>query len=183
VRPLPALAVICAVSALAFAISGCGGSDSSSAENWASDVCSAIGTWKTSVEQITTNATNALTQPGATRKDAEAAIDDGVQATRDLVGELKALGPPNTSGRDEARSEVNAFVAQAQTTIDDVQAALADLPNDATLAQLIAGLSGLATSLQKTIATGQQLVKALSEASGDLKQGFEKADSCKDLSG
>jgi hypothetical protein len=184
VRPLPALAVVCALTALAFLVSGCGGGGgSSSAEAWASDVCSAIGKWRTDVQQITTNAANTLTEPGATRKDAEQAIGAGIDATQNLLEELKALGPPDADGRDEARSEVNAFVDQAQSTVDDVKRALADLPEEATLGQLVAGLSGLSVSLQKTIASGQQLVKVLAEASGDLKQGFENARSCKELSG
>jgi hypothetical protein len=184
VRPLPALAVVCVLSTLALAASGCGGGGgSSSAEAWASDVCSAISTWRTDVQQITTNAANTLTEPGATRKDAEQAIGDGVDATQNLLEELKALGPPDADGRDEARSEVNAFVAQAQATVNDVKRALAELPDDATLGQLVAGLSGLSVSLQKTLASGQQLVKVLAEASGDLKNGFDSAGSCKELRG
>lgn len=178
-RALPALAL--SLTVLTVAVAGCGGSESSAAEGWASDVCSAIGTWKTNVQKITTDATNALTEPGATRQDAETAIDDGVKTTQDLIDELKAIGPPETSNRTEAKTEVDAFVTQAESTVDDVKSALEALPANATLADIVQGLSGLATSLQATIASGQQLVTSLEELGGDLKQGFEKADSCKDL--
>jgi len=168
--------------ALILVIAGCGGSSGPSAEEtWASGVCTSISTWRTAVNTITTEATNALTKPGATLADVNTAIDDGVKATDELIDDLKALAPPDTPDGAQAKTEVDAFLNQAQTTLGDVKTALSKVPSDASLQEVVTQLSGLGVSLQRTIASGQQLVSSIEEIGGDIRDGFESADSCKEL--
>jgi hypothetical protein len=177
VKPLVLVAV-----ALAFAAAGCGGSSAPSAEQtWAASVCTTIATWKTDVETITENAANAITKPAATRKDVEAAIDDGVAATNTLVDELRAATPPDTPEGQQARASVDAFIAYAQTSIAKVRRTLDALPDSASLVQVIAKLSGLATDLESMLRSGVNLIGTLSALGADLKAGFENAESCKAL--
>jgi hypothetical protein len=171
--------------AVALTAAGCGGSSGAPTveETWAASVCTTITTWKTDVESITENATTAITEPGATRKDIETAIDNGVAATRTLVADLRALTPPDTPEGVQAKSEVDAFLGDAQASIDKVQQAIDELPTGAGLAQVIAKLSGLASNLQSTLQSGRDLVVSLSKLGSDLKAGFENAASCKKLRG
>lgn len=166
---------------VAIAVSGCGGSNTSSAESWASDVCSAVGTWKTSVQQITTDAANALAKPGATRDDATNAVKQGVDATQTMVDDLKALGPPDTPEGTQAKDDLDSFVTDSQQTLDGVSKALDDIPSGASLTQIVTQLAAQASTLQQTITSGQDLVASLQGLGGELKTGFEQADSCKEL--
>ena len=168
--------------AVMLALAGCGGGGSASPEEtWASSVCASISTWKTDVDTITSDAADALTKPGATVADINTAIEQGVQATETLVSDLQALVPPDTAEGAQAKDDVDAFIAQAQATLDDVKTALHEIPAGASLQKVVLQLAGLGTSLQRAIATGQELVQSLEAIGGDLKQGFASADSCKDL--
>ena len=64
---------------------------------------------------------------------------------------------------------------------DEVESALADIPEDAGLAAVIAELSGLAANLQATVTSGQTLVTEITELGSSLKDAFENADSCQEL--
>jgi flagellar hook-length control protein FliK len=168
--------------AVALTAAGCGGSGSTSAEEtWAASVCTSITTWKTNVESITENAATAITAPGATRKDIKTAIDNGVAATETLVGDLRALTPPDTPEGVQAKTEVDAFLADAQASIDKVKQAIDELPAAAGIAQVIAKLSGLASNLQSTLQSGRDLVTSLAKLGSDLKAGLENAASCQEL--
>jgi hypothetical protein len=168
---------------LAVAAAGCGGGDESpsSEELWASEVCTSIASWRTEVEAIARNAADALTEPGATRADLESAIDDGLQATEELGEELRAAVPPDTAEGNQAEAEVNAFLDDVRAADNEVRSALADLPDDAGLTEVVTELAGLAANLQQTIEKGRALVDDLTALGGDLKNAFEDAEPCQEL--
>jgi hypothetical protein len=172
-----------AVVILAVAAAGCGGGDEgpSAEEQWAGEICTSIASWRTEVEAITRNTADALTQSGATREDLENGIQDGLDATKELTDELRASVPPDTPEGAQAKSEVNAFLDDVRGADDRVRTALADLPEGASLAQVVTQLAGLATSLQSTLEGGRALVEDLTDLGGDLKDAFENASSCKEL--
>src|SRR5262245_33291340 len=180
--PRRSLLVITLVALAAGAVAGCGGGGSPSAEEvWAGEICASIDSWRTEVNSIASTTADALTQPGATRADLEGGIQDGLDSTKELTDELRASVPPDTPAGQQAKTEVNAFLDDVQAADAKVRTALAGLPKDAGLSQVITQLAGLATSLQTTIEGGQALVEDLTDLGGDLKDGFENADSCKKL--
>ncbi len=148
---------------------------------WADEVCTSIATWRTEVESIATNATDALTEPGATRTDVEAAVESGLDATKTLGDELRAAVPPDTPEGQEAKAALDGFLDKVQQSDDKVRTAIAGLPENAGLAQIVAELSGLATGLQQTVESGRTLVTDIQELGSALKDGFENADSCQEL--
>ena len=68
-----------------------------------------------------------------------------------------------------------------QQSDDKVRAAIAGLPENAGVAEIIAALSGLATNIQQTIDSGRTLVTDIQQLGSALKDGFENADSCQQL--
>jgi hypothetical protein len=161
---------------------GCGGgSQPSAAEQWAGSVCSSISTWQTEINKLTTETADALSKPGNSRAQLKSAFDSGLQATQTLVDDLKALGPPDTPEGAQAKQDVDAFAKQAQTTADDVQSAVSALPSSTSLAQAVATLAPLGAELQATIQKGSELITTLTGLGGSIKDGFESADSCKEL--
>ena len=170
--------------ALAFAVAGCGGGGGggpSAEQAWASTVCTSVGTWQADVETIATEAAAAVTEPGATRADVEQAVEAGLEATKALVSELRAAVPPDTPEGRQAQAAVDAFLDDVSSANDEVENALAELPESAGLAEVVSELGKLALTLQTTIAGGRQLVDELAELGGALKEGFENADSCREL--
>ena len=168
--------------ALVLAVAGCGGgSGSATEEAWASEVCTNIASWRTEVEAITRNAADAITKPGATRADVEQAVENGLDATTTLVDELRASVPPDTPEGDQAKAAVDAFLEDVQASDDEVRTALAGLPEGAGLTEVVTELSGLATNLQRTIASGKSLVTELTQLGGAMKDGLEDAASCQEL--
>ncbi|HEU0305041.1 MAG TPA: hypothetical protein VFR32_10735 [Gaiellaceae bacterium] len=170
------------VCVLVLAAAGCGGGGGTSAEEaWAEEVCASIAAWKTEVETITSEAADAVTEPGATRADVEQAVDEGLAATKTLVEELRAAVPPDTPQGDEAQAAVEAFLDDVSAANDEVETALAALPESAGLSEVVSELGRLALTLQTTIAQGLRLADELAALGGALKDGVENADSCQDL--
>jgi hypothetical protein len=174
---LAALLVLVVVTA------GCGGGGGSSAEEeaWANEVCASVASWRAEVETIATDAAEAITEPGATRETVETAIENGLEATGTLLEDLRSAVPPDTPDGDEAKAAVDAFLDDVSSADDEVENALAGLPEGAGLAEVITELSGLAASLQTTIDGGRTLVTELTELGGAMKDAFENADSCQEL--
>ena len=166
---------------LLLAAAGCGGGGTSAEEAWAEEVCASVASWKTEVESIARNAADALTEPGATRADVEAAVENGLDATSTLVDELRASVPPDTPEGDEAKAAVDAFLDNVQASDDEVRTALAGLPEGAGLSEIVAELSGLGTNLQQTVESGRTLVSDIQQLGSALKDGFENADACQEL--
>ncbi len=166
---------------LLLVVVGCGGGGTSAEEAWADEVCTSIASWKTEVQSIAGNAADAITKPGTTRADVEAAVDSGLDATKTLGDELRAAVPPDTPEGQQAKAAVDAFLANVQQSDDKVRAAIAGLPENAGVAEIVAALSGLATNIQQTIDSGQTLVTNIQQLSSALKDGFENADSCQQL--
>ena len=163
------------------AAAGCGGGGTSAEEAWAEEVCTSISTWTTQVESIAGNAADALTEPGATRADVETAVESGLDATKTLGDELRAAVPPDTPEGQDAKAALDGFLDNVQQSDDEVRAAIAGLPENAGLAQIVAELSGLATGIQQTVESGRTLITNIQELGSALKAGFENADSCQEL--
>ena len=108
-------------------------------------------------------------------------MQNGVDATQKLVDDLKALGAPDTPEGAQAKDDLDTFTTDTQETIDGVKSALAAIPSGAGIAEIVTQLSGQAATLQQALSSGQQLVATLQDLGGDLKAGFEQADSCKEL--
>ncbi len=168
---------------LLVAVAGCGGGGTSAEEAWAEELCASVGSWTAEVESIARNAADALTEPGATRADVETAVQNGLDATDTLIQELRASVPPDTPEGDQAKAAVDAFLDEVRASDDEVRTALAGIPEGAGLAEIVAELSGLATSLQQTVDSGRTLVSDIQQLGSALKDGFENADSCEELRG
>jgi hypothetical protein len=167
---------------LALAVAACGGgNEASPEEQWASSVCTAMDTWKTDIASITTDATDALKDPGGAKDELSTAVGNAGDATQTLIDSLKDLGPPEVPEADAAQAQMDDFLDQAQAALDDVGAAASDITDASSLQALVTELSDLGTSLQSAVSAGQALIGSLEETADDLRQGFEDASSCDDL--
>ena len=175
-----------AVPLVAVALAGaCGGDDDSDstsetlpATEWAGDVCSAVQTWTDSLQSAVTPL-----QSGDVSKDSiQGAADDVKSATSTFVDDVKGLGPPDTENGDKAKQTVDTLADDLNEGADSISSEV-DGISEASAA--MAALPKISTTLATM---GSQAKSALSEleqldAQGELKTGFEDADSCKTLRG
>ncbi len=106
---------------LAILSAGCGGGTSAE-EEWAGDVCTAVGGWQDQVEQSSDDLREELQSPGAgTRAAIEAEVREIIDATDKLGTDLRELEPPDTEAGDQAKREVDTFAAQLEATATNVK--------------------------------------------------------------
>ena len=169
--------------AAALALAGCGGKSAAttttiSTADWANGLCTAVTTWKTSVDSAVTSATSST----PSKSTLQSAADDVKKATQTLVSTTKSLGTPNTKAGAQAKELVDQLgtsIAAEQQKIDTA------LSGASGVAGIIAAAPTVVSSLQAmgndVTTTFHQLQKL--DASGELKDAFDSASACTSLTG
>jgi hypothetical protein len=175
-RLLPILA------ALAVLAAGCGGSSSkqSSQEQWASNLCTYVGDWKTQVTQTFNDVSKQIQSPqSGMMTTIKADLNKAVTATSDLAKNLKSLPAPQTDSGDKAKQQLDALSSQLDKTVSQSKEALNSLSPNASITQAVSKLSSLAPSLQALSTSVTDTLDSVKASGSELKQGFQDADSCK----
>jgi len=164
--------------ALASLAAGCGGGKSPE-EEWAGNVCTDVASWKSQVTTATSNISNALQSPGsATISTISTEVQSAVTATRQLATNLKGDKPPNTDEGEQAKQQLNSLATNAQSTAtkakQTVESAQGSSPS-----QALHALSSLAPDLRSLSQQVSSTLSSIQASSSKLKEGFDKADSCK----
>jgi phage-related minor tail protein len=172
-----ALPLVSLVMLLSLVAAGCGGDDTSDAEPWATDVCTELDTWATSVSTTIRNVMSKGTS--VTSADLRAAATQASSATSDLVDGLQDIGPPDTDSGDEAQQQVNQLADQLRQHSDEVRSEVESAPSTVT------GLVSAAQAVLAQIGTAADQVKStltsLQQLGDDLREGVEQSDACTDL--
>ena len=163
---------------LAILSAGCGG-DTSAEEEWAGDICTAVGGWQDQVEQSSSDAREALQSPGAgTVAAIEAEVREIIDATGKLGDDLKELEPPDTEAGDEAKRELDTLAAQLDATATNLKETFDNLPENAGITEVADALEPLVPAIQSLIASASSTFAAVKESGSELEEGFDEADSC-----
>ena len=166
---------------LAFMAAGCGGGQSSE-EKWASSVCTSISDWQQQLQKEVNDARSKLQSPQAGTLDAvKTDVQQAADATKQLASNLTGLGAPNTSSGTQAKQQLDALSTQLANTVNQAKQSVASIPKNATLSQSVSQLSALGPSLQSLATNTKTTLNSIKSSSSDLKKGFDKADSCKQL--
>lgn len=165
--------------ALVFAVVGCGGGQSA-AEKWADSVCTNVSTWQSQVKQATDDISAKLQSPGqgtlpAIKQDVHKAVD----ATSQLTNELKALGKPDTQSGAQAKQQIDGLSSQLDAAVKKARQALDNLPAGAGLRETANTLAPLAPDLKSLASSAKSTLSSIQATGSDMKDGFKKADSCK----
>jgi hypothetical protein len=157
---------------LALAAVGCGGDDDDSAESWANDVCASLSAWLTEIDE----SVQSLTEGGLStdEEDIRAAVDQVGDATDELADDLEELGPPETDGGEQARSELQSLATTLRSEVETVQQSV-DSDGDAlsVTSTVSMSVSNAATAVQSTFDELEGV-----DAGGELEDAFENADEC-----
>lgn len=172
------------VAGLALVASGCGASDDdaadepTAAESWASDVCSTVGAWTSTVQDARTTLS---TPRDLSANEVEATFTEIGDATSTLVEELGDLGAPDTEAGDEAQARISTLSEQLQAQADVVEEATGDQPQG--MGELLARVSTVTGAVAQMVSDAQAAVADLRVLDGaqELEDAFASATSCEDL--
>ncbi|WP_416957573.1 hypothetical protein ACNKF0_08860 [Nocardioides sp. T5] len=177
------LALTGLLAALALVVSACSDADDSAdeataAETWASDVCSTVGAWTTTVEDARTT----LSTPRDLSVDElEATVTEVGDATSTLVDDLGGLGTPDTESGDEAEQRIASLSEQLQEQAAVVEDGSAGEPQG--MDELLTRVSTVTGAVAQMISDTQAAVADLRTLDGaqELEDAFSSAASCEDL--
>jgi hypothetical protein len=163
---------------LAVLAAGCGGggssNDTTSAQDWADGVCSAINTWTDSLS----SASQSLSGGNLSENSLTGATDDVKDATAQLKDDLSGLGAPDTESGDQAKQSIDELSTSIQQGVDTIDGAV----KDATSGGSILAAVTTATSTLSTMGTQVQTTFGeLEQLGGELESAFKNASSCKSL--
>jgi methyl-accepting chemotaxis protein len=152
---------------------GCGGDDDEGrAESWANSVCGSLSAWVTDVDEAVRSVTDAGL--AIDEEDVQDAVDQVAEATDALAEDLEDLGPPETEGGEQARSELESLTTTLRSEVETVREA----------AESDGGISELATTVTASLSKASADVSSTLEdlegvdPGGELEDGFEDAGEC-----
>ena len=164
---------------LALAAAGCGGSEPSASEQWAGDVCSSVSDWQDQIEQSAAGIREQIQSPGADTLSAiESEIQDAADASTQLADELRSAEPPDTDAGEQAQREIESLATQVEDTVDKTKETIDNLPENASLTEVAQAVGPLLPSIQALATNVSVTIKSVKERGSELKEGFDKADSC-----
>jgi hypothetical protein len=153
---------------------GCGSSDdeTSGANDWASSVCSAVSTWKTSVSSAATS----LQGGNLSENSLESAFDDVTDATKTLADDLKDAGKPDTADGQKAKGVVDQLAGE----IEDGAQEISDAIDGGSPLEAISTITGTLATMGDQVGAAVDQLEQL-EPAGELKDALNNADECSSL--
>ena len=172
------LVPVAAVLLASVLLAGCGSSNNNSAEaTWAQGFCSALGTWKTSVQAAGKTFTNIN---DLSKAKAQQAVTEVSDANTKLVDDLNALGKPPGSAGAEAKAAVQDLGDQLKKSTDQAKTALEGVSN---VQQLLTAVSSMAATASTTATAVSGTIAKLESlnASDEWKKAFQDSEACQSL--
>jgi hypothetical protein len=162
---------------LSLAAVGCGGSTSSSSEasvQWANGVCGAVSAWKGELTRLA----GSVRANGLSEQSLRTTAASVQAVTRTMASTLKSLGPPKTSGGEQAKQSIDTLANELSQGAATIAKAL-DSGSITTAATTIATtFTSMKTAAQQTVTTLQSL-----DTTSELRDAFKQADNCTALTG
>lgn len=153
-----------------------GGSDTSSATEWAGALCSAITTWTQSL----TDSVDSLGAGNVTRDSLQGVVDDATSATETFVDELEGLGRPDTEAGEQAQETVTTLQDELSGQVQTIEDALDGVSGASGVLTAVSTVSGALAEMGRQLTTAFGDLQQL-DAQGELEDAFRSASSCDDL--
>jgi hypothetical protein len=164
-------------------LAGCGSKNESETTTtdaeaaWANGLCSAFGSWKSSVQAV-----------GATLQDTsqlslakiEEASKNVSEANAKLVDDVNALGEPPSSGGDEAKAAIDDLSKELETSVDKAKEATSDISTLQGALGAVNVVSGALLTMSSDIGATLTTLESLG-ASDAWQQAFADSESCQSL--
>lgn len=181
-----AVALLVAIAAVVLAVVGVRAGDDGvervETAEWASAVCTSLSEWRATVTALTDVSPEEVTPELLRERLAEAD-----EATDELVTELRELGTPDLEVGDEVEQALDDAIAGLDTSYQALRAAVDEAADAATPAEFVQAITDLADDYQRLLTQIEGTVAVLQsaslfgEASAELEEAFEGAESCEEL--
>lgn len=152
------------------------GSGSTSTADWANGLCTAITTWTSSIRKTG----NSLRSGNLDQASLKNAANEFQSSTKQLADDLKALGKPDTSAGQQAKSSVDKLAGQIQSDADKIKSAVKGASGAAGAQQALTTIAGTLTQMSSQLSTTFSELGTL-DAKGELQSAFKKAPACSSL--
>jgi hypothetical protein len=174
IRPLVPLAALLLLPAV---LVGCGSKNDSAEAKWAQGFCSALGTWRTSVE---TAGKTLADVNNLSKTKAQHAVNDISAANAKLVDNLNDLGQPSGKAAPRAKAALQDLGKELKHSADQVKGALKGVT---TAQDLLTAISAMATTASSTATAVSETITELEslDASDEWRQAFDDSEACKTL--
>jgi hypothetical protein len=156
---------------LALVASGCGGEKQTTADHWADNVCTSVATWRSGVEDIRQDVTDAFRNGTLDEAELYSAVERASARTRELVRKLREAGPPETDGGGKATKRLDETLTRVTALLDSARTK-AEKADSLPMAVLAA-----APDLRRAASEVAAGVDEISE----LKTALESTESCREL--
>jgi hypothetical protein len=160
-------------------LSGCGSKSNSSTSatvDWASNLCTAITTWKTSVD----SAVNSVSSSNVSRSSLQKAADQVESATETFVDSLKKLGKQQTTAGAQAKTALDRLSTEISSERDKIVTAISGITSVRGIIAAAPTVLGSLKTMRTDVATSYKQLQTL-DASGELSKAFKQADACTTL--
>jgi len=169
----------------------CGGDDADTAQEapdtvavdaYVSDICTALSTWVTDIQERASTITQGL-DPGdakAGKVRLQEFIGETVAGTDELIADVEAAGIPDTEGGEEAAQQIQSGLQNVRSILVEAQGQIDELPTNNAQA-FGRGAQEIGTSLQE--ATGEAAASIDSANSEELTEAFGKNEQCSQYAG
>jgi hypothetical protein len=175
VRALAALSV----SALALLAAGCGGDGGNDADDWANDLCSAMGGWTDGLGDAaeTLGTVDQDDESAETKATLKEAADTARSATQEFIADLEALEAPDVQAGAEAEDTLDQFAADLGQNDADLERAVT---GSSTTAGAVTSITNILTTMENQLLTTFTQLEQLDDQ-GELAAAIRDSDECAKL--
>ena len=171
--------LVAVVSTFALIAGACGGGDGASPDSYAADICSAVGDWVTAIQSGASDIQESA-DPQAGVDALQSFLEDAVEETETLIGEVEDAGAPDVDGGEEFADQLQSAFEEAKTVLEDARDQAEDLPTDDPAAFTEAA-GELGSSVQEALsAVGSELSQPEAD---ELATAFEEEETCTSIGG
>jgi uncharacterized protein YicC (UPF0701 family) len=174
---MTSIAVGVVTTTLLFVAAGCGGP--SAEEKYAGSVCTEISDWEDQIQKSANDVKEKLQSPETGMLAAiDADVQEAIHATDELAANLKSLEPPDTEEGRQAQQQLEALIAQIETTVTKTKQTIESVPQGASTTETLEKLAPLAPAIRSLAVNTSSTLASIKASGSKLKEGFDKADSC-----
>lgn len=161
-------------------LAACGGGSSSdekkASEAYADNVCGAISSWKQEIKSIATDFSGEISKASL-----QSQITKAESGTKQLVSDIKAVPPPDTSEGQAAKQQLDQLSEDVTTNVGAAKTAISDLPANASASTIATAVATLVPQVQNLADQAKSALTTLKNAGGSLASAFKNSSSCKSL--
>jgi hypothetical protein len=173
------LVVLASTAVLGAAVLPSCGGDAVPPDEYASELCGALGNWVTTLQEDAQGLASVGASPEQGKEAITNFLDNTIENTDEAIGEIEDIGVPDVENGEEVHNAIVDALEQAQSTFEDALSEAEDLPTDSQQAfraaaqEIGTSISGAQGEIQSTLTEV--------EPAEELDEAFNDEESCQQM--